>query len=799
MSTETLEGKEEPITVEGGEEENKGRSAQWWRKQLALADEESAEFRKQAQKAWDEYTFSEARKDHFQKKVAANQHFPMFWANVNILSPNIYNFAPDPIVKRRYNDEDPISRLASFIGERLAAYLIDESPYHKVLKRATLDMLVSGRGNIKVCYERKEGKPSKSYLQMDQIPPELAGQVQQDEIGTFILEPDPAPESESVIPQLISKSEFRCTPGVTCWSDVWWKAYDTYMDVEDFKARFGPQVEKLGYKISQLPFNYDSKRAKKDENEGSSQDNAGDYGKFCKVVEIWDKRKSTTLWLVEDWDGPVLEEAQDLYELRKFFASPDPAQVSGEEDSIHPIPDFVQYQQSLSVIDFLENRKWRIIKALRPHGIYDASQKELGRLRSEAEDADLIPVKNMTELSEKGGLDAVIQYADKSSLIQALQQTYESIEQEKQKIYEITGTSDIVRGASQASESATAQSIKNDSFNTRLNDRREAIAGLARDVLEIMLELALSVFHDNTIAMICGAEFLSEEDQQDYPIALSLLRHDKFRTFKLEIETSSTWASQDMRDKEQSNELIQTLSGLYEQVVNISQAAPELLPSMKEAAMYAVRRLHQATSIESSIEKGFDQLEARIMEMLAPPDPNAPPPPPDPAVELENMKMQGEQMKFEQSMQLAQVKGEAEFTKLQAQSQAEQRRAEIEAMKLDKEIAKLQAQMQLEQQQAATGAAKTQGDLMIQGMKQQIEQIKAEVAQFQAITDLTRKASEEIKAKVASVGEGKSSQQPVTIVIQDKGKRVAKFIDTPTGRMAVSEPLEETTDGGTVA
>jgi hypothetical protein len=74
-------------------------------------------------------------------------------------------------------------------------------------------------------------------------------------------------------------------------------------------------------------------------------------------------------------------------------------------------------------------------------------------------------------------------------------------------IYEITGISDILRGSSVASETATAQNIKTQWGTLRLKRLQKEVQRYARDLLRMTLEIAASKFSEDTWAKMTGLPY----------------------------------------------------------------------------------------------------------------------------------------------------------------------------------------------------------------------------------------------------------------------------------------------------
>jgi hypothetical protein len=79
-------------------------------------------------------------------------------------------------------------------------------------------------------------------------------------------------------------------------------------------------------------------------------------------------------------------------------------------------------------------------------------------------------------------------------------------DQIKQAIYEIMGISDIMRGATRATETATAQRIKGSMGMSRLEDQKQAASNFVRDLLRLKAELIAQNFDPQTLEAMTGEE-----------------------------------------------------------------------------------------------------------------------------------------------------------------------------------------------------------------------------------------------------------------------------------------------------
>jgi len=145
-------------------------------------------------------------------------------------------------------------------------------------------------------------------------------------------------------------------------------------------------------------------------------------------------------------------------------------------------------------------------------------------------------------------------------LIKTLQVLYEARDKSKQVLYEITGISDIMRGEGAASETATAQRIKGQFGTLRLQERQRDVAEFCRDIIRIMAELIADHYSPVTLAAVTGmadkgiiAQMSDAilggydpnkdprmQDEQQFLQAVKMLKDDRLRSFRLDIETDST-------------------------------------------------------------------------------------------------------------------------------------------------------------------------------------------------------------------------------------------------------------------
>jgi hypothetical protein len=189
--------------------------------------------------------------------------------------------------------------------------------------------------------------------------------------------------------------------------------------------------------------------------------------KRALVYEVWCRTEKKVYWISKSM-GKILDERDDPLGLEEFFPCPKPLYATLTNESIVPVPDFTLYQDQANELDTLADRQKGLIDALKVRGFYDAANPDLNRLFTEGDNNTLIPVKNYSSFAEKGGMGGAVEFVDLSNIANALNVAYTAMAQVKQQVYDITGISDILRGSSVASETATAQQIKGQYATLRL-------------------------------------------------------------------------------------------------------------------------------------------------------------------------------------------------------------------------------------------------------------------------------------------------------------------------------------------
>ena len=584
--------------------------------------------------------------------------FNILWANVQTLVPVTYSKVPQPDVSRRFKDNDPVGRVAGLMLERALDFEVQHyEDYRGAMKACVLDRFLGGRGTAWARYE-----------------PHIRAVVGSPEDGVQVTEDADEPREEL---------DYECAPvDYVHWKDfghtiarswdevtgVWRKVYMTKQALE---ARFGEEKAKT------IPLDSKPEDTGKKEMSGEGEN----LYRAC-IYEIWDKETGKAYWLSKS-KKEMVDEKDDPLGLEDFFPCPKPLYASLTNETLIPVPDFVLYQDQARNLDTLADRREGLIQALQVKGVYDASVPEIARIFTEGVNGTLIPVKNWAAFAEKNGLEGALDVIDLKNIYEALAATDEAIQGELKVIYDITGLADIVRGQSEASETATAQQIKGRYASLRLNGMKEDVAGLATRLFQLKAQIMCGKFSVETFVKIAGVDQLSEADREFVGPALELLfgpratnpeateQPNPLRIFRIEVN-SDTMVQIDEEAEKQSRMEFLSANGVFmdkatQMMAQAGPAAPILGPVIMSLWKYGVTGFKVGRLVEGEIDQAADKLK----QLLA----NPPPQRPDPEMAKVQAEAQLNHVKLQQDAQAAEQQAQRDFALEQARMQAEQQNA----------------------------------------------------------------------------------------------------------------------------
>jgi hypothetical protein len=421
--------------------------------------------------------------------------FNILWSNVQTLIPTLYARCPKPDVSRRFLDQDDTGRLASTLLERCLSYSLEECDFDDVMRAVVEDRLLCGRGTARVMYEPVFGDP-----------------LDDDGAEDVDTKGDQSAPLREVIDEKVTLSyvfweDYAEGPART-WRDVPWVRYRSWMRRDELIERFGRDKGKR--------VNLDSGGPK--DTDGEKERQPPDIYKKAEIREYWDKVQRKVIWLAPGTPDLILDEVDDPLGIPGFFPSPNPLRATTTNDKRVPVPDFVEYQDQADELDTLTTRINKLTRALRVAGVYAGEEKQvLQQLVDDGSENLLIPVSDWGHLTEKGGLDGVIQWMPIKQIAETLVQLYDAREKVKALLYEVTGIGDIMRGQTSPNETLGAQELKANFSTRRIVPQQQRVAEFARDLIRIMGAVIARHFDGSTISKITGYPQLAPVPQLPPP------------------------------------------------------------------------------------------------------------------------------------------------------------------------------------------------------------------------------------------------------------------------------------------
>jgi len=649
-----------------------------------------------------------------------SNRYNIFYSNVETLAPLIFSKLPNPNVTRRFANNDKPSRIASELLERSLEYCLDVDKAETAFSKARKDYLITGRGLVRVYYDEAE------IIKI------------QNENGE--IEEDFDDSTKKVGIEYVNWRDFL-TSTEQNWDDIRWVSFSHKKTKDQIKDQFGKKkADRVSFNSSRLSL-IDSNKL---------QDLSDIIG-IADVLEIWDKTNEKVLWFanLESGDPILLSIDNDPYNLTGFFPIPRPIGSDSTNNSVLPIPSYRMYKGQAEELNKLDTRIKSLIEQVKYTGVY-SSISESQNLKNllNGNDGEFNALKG---ISPNQNIKDSIYTKDIIPIVNAISQLNDQKARVINNIREITGLSDIVRGVTVASETATAQRLKGDFAISRIQPLQKAMELMIRDVIELEGELLVENYDIAELAKMTNLKIVDialieeqsrkkqndllqeavQQVSQDPQIAQDqiaqleaqqkaglkktlakpkadlkgyavtpeelqevdeLIKNDKLRTFAINIETDSTVMVDQNKVKQDRIEFIAAISNFSGQFLPLVQAGiiqPEAFNGFLEFM-----------SRPFKVGRNLEEL------LLAKPE------------EEEQEQPTAEEM-------LAQAENARKDQEFQLKVQEFQLKANIEQQKVDIEKAKVkQGQIQFEDKidfEDANKAADRQKELVLQANKSAFE------------------------------------------------------------------------------
>lgn len=580
--------------------------------------------------------------------------FNILHSNVETIASAVYNSTPIPDVRPRHNRKDPVGKaVADAIKEAIAAQ-IDDDRLTTEVEAQVQDATLAGRGVVRVRFDADEV-------------------VQADQMG----QPFETLTNERLVYEVVSWRDYREGPAKR-WADVPWVAYRHYITTED-KDRLEQDDLAAIYAQDMQP---DATNEAVDE----------------AIWECWCKETGKVYWVL-DASQRVVAIMDDPLGLSGFFPQGEPIQPIKLTGRRLPVCPYSVYRELAAEVDRLTRRIDKIVEGLKARGIIAVGAEEVERL-AEAGDNELVVAGDMEGIMAMGGLDKAIAWWPIDKLVAVLQALYAAREQAKQSIYEVTGISDIVRGASNSAETATAQQIKTQWGGLRIRKMQRMVERGVRDLFVLSAEIIAQHFTPDTLTRISGAQ-----DPQVLQAMAGGLDH-----YRIDVESDSTVRADLTRGRGEMAEFLNGTAQFFSTMAPIIQQSPETAGPM--AALFS------SFARQFSLGREAEEAVAQMAEMAGQAG----------AEQAQQARAQQQQM-AQQMQALEMQKGQAEVAVKMAEAKAKE--AEIMGRSQERQIKAMEAQNRamidakrvgLDADRLVLDERKAEVDAVTRGLEIEIEQ-----------------------------------------------------------------------------
>lgn len=475
----------------GKAEGDKPLSAKFWLSELEAAEKRDRRWHKRADKVVARY------RDERESEDTTERRTNILWSNTEVLKSVIFQGIGNPDVRRRFprkGKEEKAARQASIVLEHSLSYCADSYDSSSQIECAVEDMLLPGLGQCWVVYD----------AEVEEEPASDDSDAVEETVATGISD-------QSVRFEHVYWKDYRTSAGRK-ESDIWWKARRHQYSRDELKTYFPKDGERVPLDASIV-----------DRPTDCAEDD--DTFKRANVWEIWDKTKRQRVYVAEGYPT-ILRVDDDPYQLKNFFPCPEPLYSVKTTSSLVPIPEYTLYQDQAEELDRITTRLFRLIDALKRRGVYDSSMEgpdnQLSGLAM-AGDNVFLPYKGFATLMEKGGLKNVFATEDLKPIIDVVAGLYQQRAQLVQTIYEVTGISDVIRGASDPNETATAQRIKGQFGSLRIQKRQGKVQTFIRDLFRIKAEIIAEHFEREKLEEMSGIDMPLQAQVEQAKQALAML------------------------------------------------------------------------------------------------------------------------------------------------------------------------------------------------------------------------------------------------------------------------------------
>ncbi len=552
----------------------------------------------------------------------------MFWSSYEILKPAVYARPPQPVVAPLFKDGRALHNTTAELLERSVVSVFKRTAINEVMLSTRDDLIFAGRGALWLRHDVEGGKHSVCVEHKDRL--------------DFLHEP------------------------ARKWSEVGWAAAASWVTRKEMRKRF-KRTSGDAYQDARFTISRD------DERDVEKRANV----RKAKVWEVWHRADNRVYWVTEGVDV-LLDSDEPHLKLDDFFPCPKPAYATLKRRSLIPVPDWERYAIHFRKISELTRRIYSLLDKVRMKGLIPAGS-DVGDAVEEMlrDDSDqiIMPVPSGAMLAQ--GATGFVVWLPLNELATAIQGLIAARSQLIEDFYQLSGISDIMRGATDAGETLGAQELKSQYGSVRVREKSAELQRVAADAVKIAAEIIADKFPREALLEMSQMELLgksaiekrikdiekaakqeldalgkkaeemaAQADQQTDPAeaehmlkqaqqqilakyapmladaenqvpiedVMSLLRDDRARGFIFEIESSSTILTDELAEMRSRNEFMSAFAGAQQALSGLATMGEQGAALAGSLMKFVLAPYRAGRELDGAIEEFVDAAPGMVAQ-----------------------------------------------------------------------------------------------------------------------------------------------------------------------------------------
>lgn len=625
----------------------------YWVDRLSNSRNDHEDFTKHAEESINVYSRQTQIED-------IKRQISLWWYTVDTLLPIYCSRIPRVEVELRKKSGTIVDQLASQALERAAQFSIDnQGDFQDTCQGFAKDALMTGRAVSWVRYQpemtdkifeysvkyNKEGMFVTS--EGDLIDPTTVEIVSESGKSAVIRDTVPSKDAEKAILERIHYKDYLVSP-CRLPTEIEWKARRAFLDKSQVTEMFGKDIAK-NVKFDVFPEDFSRQR---------SDDNTKfDGSQKSEWQEIWCEKTGKVYWLCERSDSRILEVSEPPLVFEDFYPC-DEINTNQSPKSIIPVSDYWQSRDMIIEIERLTTRIAALIQAIKVSGAYDATLgDDLQNILNS--DFRLTPIKRWPSYkNQRGGMANMIEMFDVTPYVNSLNTAIAARQEILNRYYESMKMSDIVRGITDAQETAAAQELKSGWASFGMQVRQNSFTKFVSKGITKVAKVITDEFADQHLFnMADGSDLLSQAQQsQQVPPEfrwedITAAMRAGITDYRIQAASDSFVEINQAQDRESRKELMAGTGQFLSEIVPMIQQFPQMMPYAAEMMKFVGRSYKVGKELEATLEGAIAAISQSIQAQQEAAAQNPEGQAPDPAVIVSNNELQIAQIKSQTEMQ----------------------------------------------------------------------------------------------------------------------------------------------------